>query len=553
MRSWLPIAGIVLLAGCSRDPSHRLQALVPGLDPELARAIAAGDSALVRYGYDKGNHDVRNAARDLESTVHYETEAAYRRSLEAVREPIERIYRVLGDSFHMPGLPGRWHLCAALPYEQAAAFHTLSEQVETLRHTPLTGEERGLEARKLMPGVEAIDPLSDAAIYLDIQMAQVMDEDSLYTEELRFYRRGLSRARARGPTPFLPTMLMHVGFVLGKISDSDSTWIYYEQARELAERMRWANAAIRANRLMAGWQRAHGHLARAYELTTEAQEAALEFRGGSDAWYGLRTALDINLDLGAWNVVADLVARGEAINRRWPPDVTSRHHDSRAEDVPWFRGPPGHRPGKPGRGEPALPGDPGTGPGAGGPGAVRVPAPGLGPGAPGGGAARAGPAAAPREGATSGREKNLPSGQRTRLIPSSRRPGWRAATVTGAAASLAGSGPGPGDGPFVQGDAGNGCGTTHGHPPAAWAGGHAAAGRRRGRPGPPERHPGTAWTRRDRVPLPGLQPGSARGDPRAPGRRPGGRVRLRAFWRSLYRRLGRSGDGRRVRPRRRRE
>lgn len=192
-------------------------------------------------------------------------------------------------------------------------------------------------AQELLPAVETIDPLSDAAIYLDIQMAQAMDEDSLYTRELGYYRHGLFRARARGSTPFLPVMLMHVGFVLGKVAHSDSTWIYYEQARELAEQMRWSNAVIRAMRLMAGWQRAQGHLAWACELAMESQGAAREFRGGPDAWYGLRTALDVNLDLGAWNVVADLVARGEAINRRWPPEITNRHHDTRVEDIRWFR------------------------------------------------------------------------------------------------------------------------------------------------------------------------------------------------------------------------
>lgn len=331
-RGWpLPVLAVlvVLAGGCGRRQRAQ-DVFPPGIDPELASILLAGDdSLLVRYGYEKGVGRLDHASELLHSAVPLDSEAAYRAALERLDPYRERIYRCLAEAFHTPGPLRSYRIKRAYTYREALLDARLYRDWLKLDRDPdLPPREKLHRAQALLREAESLDPRSWQAGAFDMEIARAYDEMGRPEDELAAYRRSLAREGDGAALGDLGRRIGTVGFVLNKVHQPDSARVYYERAREVALRMRHPGEAVFALRLLTSVARSEGHLARAYELVMESQEVAREFHADFKEWDALRPAIETNRSLGAWKIVGDLLLRTEQLARDYkdaaPPSILSQ-------------------------------------------------------------------------------------------------------------------------------------------------------------------------------------------------------------------------------------
>jgi len=309
----------VLAGGCGRHRDAARDVFPPAFDPELASILLAGDdSLLVRYGYEKGVNRLHHETLLLNQTITLESEASYEAAKARVGPYRERIARCLADHFHMPGYLRVFRRMWSYSYQEALLHQRLYDAWLKLDgESDLPPEERLRRAQALLREEEGLDRQSWLAVTLDKEIARAYDEMGRTGEELATYRRALARQQGDAAMGDLARRIGTVGYVLDKLGRADSARVYYERAREVAYRMRRPSEAVFALGLLTMVARSEGHLAQAYELIMESQRVAREFRAEIEEWDALRQAIKLNSSLGAWKIVEDLLLRAEEVARNY--------------------------------------------------------------------------------------------------------------------------------------------------------------------------------------------------------------------------------------------
>jgi len=307
----------VLAGGCGRHRDAGRDVFPPGFDPELASILLSGDdSLLVQYGYRYGVSRLHHESILFSEAVPMDSEAAFDAAVERLDPYREKILECLAGSFHAPGHLASYHRWKALGYDGARRLGEVDVERRELANDPdIPPGERLARLNGLRRTMEALEPLSWEAMALDVDIARALDEAGDSLGELETYRRALAREEAGGAMGDLARRIGTVGYVLDKLGYPDSAGVYYERAREVAYRMRRAPEAVYALRLLTMRARAEGDLARAYELMMESQRVAREFRAEIEEWDALRPAIELNTRLGAWKIVEDLLLRAEQVAR----------------------------------------------------------------------------------------------------------------------------------------------------------------------------------------------------------------------------------------------
>src|SRR5262249_34039825 len=118
---------------------------------------------------------------------------------------------------------------------------------------------------------------------------------------------------AGGRHTMTASLLIGIGASLGKEGKVDSMIVYYNRSLQIAEESQDPAATARALRLLSNHYEQEGQYAAAHELFRESIERSREFNGGEEEFGTLFNALGEYAEWGEWDVMGDLLERGDYV------------------------------------------------------------------------------------------------------------------------------------------------------------------------------------------------------------------------------------------------
>lgn len=122
----LALAGSIIALGCGRDAADQMQALAPGISPEMARHLVADNpEEFGRYCRDVGIKELIDARLALRRAIDFSTPEGYERSVRALMPHIGRLSEHLAADYGCVEFLRDDHFWMGLPADRASELGAL--------------------------------------------------------------------------------------------------------------------------------------------------------------------------------------------------------------------------------------------------------------------------------------------------------------------------------------------------------------------------------------------------------------------------------------------
>lgn len=326
----LLLAALGAFIGCANDPTARLLAAVPDLEPAFANHLVRdSDSTLAAHCRSTGWPRVHAAGhalarRDLRSMQ------TFTRTEEVVAPYLRKFLRAMAAAFDLDR-----QRQARLAYVDAPleTRYRISRHLDRIRavasDTRTTARDRGERLLRLLE--ESNDPSGACRITALSLLGQVHIESGDRDSALLYHRSTLEAARAYGAQYMVCQTLGSLGELLRQKGDVDSMAIFWQQGIDCALEHRMSDQAARLYAFFANHYAEVGRWAVAGRYFSEARRVALDLGGDADGLGVLVQGLDLAVRLECWDLLGrelrsagTELRRARALRSPWAAALTPR-------------------------------------------------------------------------------------------------------------------------------------------------------------------------------------------------------------------------------------
>jgi len=304
---------------CGRDNRYEeIHALAPGVPEECLRHLLySDDETFARYAREMGAGFLYEVNLRLGEIIDTSTEEDFVRTRALALPLMFRVTRFIqserGDDDPFPtGYPTLVDTIA--PAEAVRRRELAEERQRIIKDDEMPADDKVERLLAFAKDYKAQGMPGEAG-WCRWRIAEIIGGQGDSEGELRMLLRAREDYRGTDRYRNICQLLGMIGSMYEETGAIDSMFAAYEEARELADRLRLPNHAARIRLFEAHYYRRAGRLSRAHDLYNEAQEVCREYGGGHYELRYVFEAMRFYADLGGWEIVERLLHRARALLR----------------------------------------------------------------------------------------------------------------------------------------------------------------------------------------------------------------------------------------------